>query len=176
MRNSCCSLVLWGFGRDSRNYAHGGACRLYEVGGSHLQLQATFARAHVDERVLHRGFVNENREVLLEAERAATAADVAGKRGEILERDGIDFFVAAHLGSSLQIHFEVPGHDAHEITDLVAVNENGLENLVDVFAEAVGYVLCTEVVLVDLVGDKFVTDFLAVQNTRCVCLFNFHML
>ena len=51
---------------------------------------------------------------------------------------------------------------------------NGLENLIDVFAQAVGHVLCTEVVLIDLVGDEFVTDFLAVQNPRCISLFDVH--
>ena len=168
-------LILRGFGRDSRDDADGRARSLYEVGGCDFQLQAAFARAHVDERELHRCLVNENREVLLEAERAAAAADVAGKRCQVLERNGVDFLVAADLGGSLQVHFEISRHHAHEVTDLVAVNEDGLENLIDVFAEAVGNVLCAEVVLVDLVGDEFVTDFLPVENARRVSLLDVHV-
>ena len=100
-------LILGCFGRNSRNHADRGAGRLDEVGGSDFQLQAAFARTHVDVGELHRGFVNENRKILLEAERAATAADVAGQRRQVLERDSVNFLVAAHLGGPLQVHFEV---------------------------------------------------------------------
>ena len=88
---------------------------------------------------------------------------------------GIDFLVATDLGGALQVHFEISRHHAHEVTDFVAVNEDGFENLVDVFAEAVCHVLCAEVVLVDLVGDEFVTDFLPVENACRVCLLDVHV-
>ena len=78
--------------------------------------------------------VDENGKVFLEAERAATAANVTGERGQILERDGFDFLVAAYFCGSLQIHFEVAGHYANEVADFVAMDENCLENLIDVFA------------------------------------------
>ena len=167
-------LIYGGFGRDSRDDADSRAGRLHQVGGGHLQLQAAFSGTHVDERELHRRLVNEYGEVLLEAERAATAADVAGKRGQVLERDGVDFLVAANLGSAFQVDFKVAGNHAHEVTDFVAVNEDGLENLIDVFAQAVGHMLCTEVVLVDLVGDELVRNFLAVENSRRVRLLDIH--
>ena len=77
-------LIFGSFGRNSRNHAHGGAGRLYEVGGCNSQLQSAFTCTYIDVRKIHRGFVNENRKILLEAERAATAADVAGQRRQIL--------------------------------------------------------------------------------------------
>ena len=167
-------LIYGGFGRDSRDDADSRAGRLHQVGGSHLQLQAAFSGTYVDERKLHRRFVNENREVLLESERAATAADVAGERSQVLERDGIDFLVAAHFRGSLQVDFEIAGNHAHEVADLVAVNEDGLENLIDVFAEAVGHVLRAQVAFVDLVGDELVRNFLAVENSCRVRLLDIH--
>ena len=168
-------LIDGSFGRDSRDDADGRARRLYEVGGSHLQLQTAFAGTHVDVRKLHCGFVNENGEVLLEAERAATAADVAGKRSQVFQRDGIDFLVAADFRGAFQVNFEITGHDAHEVTDLVAVNEDCLENLIDIFAEAVGYMLRAQVAFVDLVGNKFVRNFLAVENSCRVRLLDIHV-
>ena len=168
-------LIDGSFGRDSRDDADGRARRLYEVGGSHLQLQTAFAGTHVDVRKLHCGFVNENGEVLLEAERAATAADVAGKRSQVFQRDGIDFLVAADFRGAFQVNFEITGHDAHEVTDLVAVNKDGLENLIDIFAEAVGYMLRAQVAFVDLVGNKFVRNFLAVENSCRVRLLDIHV-
>ena len=167
-------LIDGGFGRDSRDDADSRAGRLHQVGGSHLQLQAAFSGTHVDERELHRRLVNENGEVLLETEWAATAADVAGERGQVLERDGVYFLVAADLRGSLQIDFEIAGNHAHEVADLVAVNEDGLENLIDVFSETVGHVLRAQVAFVDLVGDEFVRNFLAVENSRRVRLLDIH--
>ena len=112
-------LIDGGFGRDSRDDADGRAGRLHQVGGRYLQLQAAFAGTHVDERELHRCLVNENGEVLLEAERAATAADVAGKRSQVFQRDGIDFLVAADFRGAFQVNFEITGHDAHEVTEML---------------------------------------------------------
>ena len=113
-------------------------------------------------RELHRSFVNENREILLETERTATATNVTGQRRQILERNSVNLFVAAHLGGTFQVHFQVARHHAYEVANLVSVNENRLENLVDVFAETVGDMLRTQVVFVNLVGDKLVRNFLAV--------------
>jgi hypothetical protein len=70
--------------------------------------------------------------------------------------------------------FKVAGNHAHEVADFVTVNEDGLENLIDVFAQAVGHMLCTEVVLVDLVGNEFVRNFLAVENSSRVSLLDIH--
>ncbi len=98
---------------DSRDDPDGRARRLYEVGGGDFQLQAALARAHVNVVELQGGFVDKDGEVFFEPQRAATAADVARERGQVLEGDGLDFFVARDLGGALQIDFQIPGDHAN---------------------------------------------------------------
>ena len=141
---------------DACDYANGCTCRFYQICRSHFQLEPAFACTHVNVRELHRRFVDENGKVLLESKRTATATDVTCQRSQILERNGIDFLVAAYFCSAFQIYFEVAWYDANEIANFIAMHKNRLENLIDVFAQAVGHMLCTEVVFIDLVRDKFV--------------------
>ena len=80
---------------------------------------------------------------------------------------------AFYVGNNL---VPIAWNEIYTLRDDIGRTKNEIKIPAGTFYDGIdGYVLRTEVILVDLVGDKFVTDFLAVQNTRCVCLFNVHV-
>ena len=77
--------------------------------------------------------MNKNGKVLLEAKGTATASDIASQRSQFLQRNGINLFVSAHFGGPLQVHLEISGNHAHQVANLVTMDQNRLENLIDIF-------------------------------------------
>ena len=78
--------------------------------------------------------------MFLHADGGTTATDIAGERKEFLHRYQIALLVARYLGCHLQVHFMLAWDDAHEVSRLLAMKHQGLEYLLNVLAQAFGYV------------------------------------
>lgn len=136
-----------------------------EVGGADMELEATLAGGDEDGREELTGLVDIGGEGFLHADGGAGTADVAGEGKELLHGNEVARLVAADAGGFLEVELHGAGDDADEIADLVAGEDEGFEDTVDVLAELGCDVDGGEVGLVDLVGNEFVGYLGGVEET-----------
>ena len=104
------------------------------------------------------------------ADGRAAAADVARRREQLLQGEKLALLVARRAGGHLQVDLVLAGDDADEMPRPVAAQNDGLEHLLDVFAQARRHVHGAEVALVDGVGNQFVGNARSVEQAGSVGL------
>ena len=172
-RSSTTKLLTLNPQLSTRNFRHLGLGDAQEVGWGDLDLEATHTGTDVDVGVLVAGVVHVGGEVLLHADGRAAATDVAGEGQELLHGDHLALLVARYLGGELEVDGGIAGDDAHEVAGAVALQDEGLEHLGDVFAQRLGYMGCGEVALIYLVGDELVGYLGLVEQAGCIGLLDF---
>lgn len=105
-----------------------------QVTWSQFDLQAALAGTDVDGVKLLGGLMDVGGKMFFHADRRAASPDVAGEWQQLFDMNHFATFVAGNLGRLFQIHFASAGNDTDQITVLIAVQDEGFENLFDVFA------------------------------------------
>lgn len=129
-----------------------------EVLGCQAELEPTLACAAIDVVVAGEGLMHPCGQGFFHADRGASAADITGEGQQLADVDHLDFFVTGDLGCFLEVHFVRSGDDADKEAGLVASEYECLEDLFDGKAQYFGRMLCSQVLLVHLVGDEFVAN------------------
>ena len=109
-----------------------------------------------------------DRVILLAGEGGHTASDVAGQGLDLLERDGIDLAVAGFSGERLEVELSVAGDHREADAVPVAPGDEGLEHLLGRHPQLERDRLGGQVVEVDFVFPKFVSDAQPVERPRGV--------
>lgn len=149
-------------------------CLCYEVGQRAVggtdevlwgkaELQAAHPGTAVDIVVVHHALVKPCRQGLLHAYGRTAATDVARQWQQLPHVYHLHFLVSSHLGGFFQVHLFGTGNDTDEEAQLLAPQDEGLEQPLDGLAQLLGNVLRAEVVLIHLVCNEFVGHFQLVQ-------------
>ena len=98
--------------------------------------------------------VEKGRERLFHAYGRATSPDIPGFGQQLFHMKHGGTFVAGNAGRNLQVHFQVPGHDADKESGAVSPKDQGLEDLLDGFTKLVGNVLRRQILLIEPIGNQ----------------------
>ena len=110
-------------------------------------------------------------EAFLHSDWRTSPAYVTGNSEKILHRYHLYFLVAGNLRQCLKVYFGVARNDAYDVPCPVSMQDQCLENLCDILPQAVGDMLCRQVVLIKFVWDKPIFYTCLVKQSCCVCLF-----
>jgi len=157
----------------SDKVADGGARDSDKILGIDFELESSDASADVHIVEVFDTGVHVSGESLLHSNGAASASDIAGEWEQLLHGDQVAFFVAGDFGGFFQIHLLGPRYHTDEVARAVALEHQGLKNLLDILSKLQRYMLCTKVLFVDLIGYEIVRDFVLIEQSGGVGFANF---
>ena len=85
----------------------------------------------------------------------------------------IGALVARHACRRFEIDLAVARNDAHEDSRAIATQHQRFEYLLDRLAQLLSHVAGIEVLLIDHIGNKFVGDFGAIEQSHSICFIDF---
>lgn len=111
------------------------------------------------------------RETLFHTYRRAASTDISGHSEQVFHRYHLHLLVAGYLGKCLEIDLHISRNYADYMPGLVSVQDQSLENAPDILTQALGNVLCGQIILIEPVWDQFICYARLVQKTGSIRLF-----